>query len=423
MKLRKIKLSDLIYFEIFYYIFSSVITNTFHVTRTIMYIGDVINILVFVLAIIKNKNSINPKKFKGIYLIFILILGLGVFNALLNYESMFLIFWGLKNSIRFFTFFYSCVIFLDIESFEVMKKIVNILFYISIPLAFVQRFLISYPTGTILGDMIGGIFGNYSGCNTPLNVVLVLYTLNQCSSYFSGKMNIGKFIISCALCIFITALAELKIYFIEFLIIFILYAIFTKKKLTKKIIGIMILCLFFSVCVTFVVNLNGESSDYSEIFTIDGFIDYATRDSGYNGSGDINRLTGVSIVSQKIFGNNLYNKIFGIGLGNAEYTSYTSSSFYRSYGNINYQFFHSVWLFIENGYVGLILYLSILVIMYFKCKRLDEEIKKYVKISIILMLVLFTYNTSLRAETTGFMLYYILSIPFLVNKKKKEETN
>ena len=53
-----------------------------------------------------------------------------------------------------------------------------------------------------------------------------------------------------------------------------------------------------------------------------GFMDYATRDSGYNGINDLNRLTGISTIATTIFNNDWIANLIGIGLGNAKYMNF-----------------------------------------------------------------------------------------------------
>lgn len=84
-----------------------------------------------------------------------------------------------------------------------------------------------------------------------------------------------------------------------------------------------------------------------------------------------------------------------------------------------------IWMFIETGIIGVIAYLSIFIkslIEAFKVKSSD----KYVAISkilILIMFILFVYNISLRSESAGYLLFTILSIPYIYkrNERRKED--
>lgn len=411
----------LTYIVFIYYILSYILVYTFNMPRILLYICDVLNITNFLLALLKNKNK-NKSELKIVYLWMILFIALGLFSAIISYESLTLILWGIKNNIRFFTFFYSVIIFFNIADIEKIKKFLTIIFFISIPLCSIERFIFHYPTGTIIGDMIGGIFWNYSGCNTPLNVIILLVMIDISNKYFSGKISNLYFILVCCSAFYMAALAELKIFLIEFVIIIFMSTIFNRASF-KNLIKILVVAFIFSSFISYFVIINQTSDDYAKNYTLEGFLEYATRDSGYNGQDDLNRLTGIITVSNKVFKDDFIYKLIGIGIGNAEYTSFFSSTFFKQYGQLNYQFFHDIWLYIEVGAIGVVLFLLIFLNVYKTSNKVlkGTEYNNYVKISIILMLILFMYNTSLRTETSGFILYTVLAIPYIYSKESLEK--
>lgn len=412
-----------VYLVFAYYIISYILVYTFNMPRILLYVGDALNIVSFLLALLKNKNT---SKIKDTYLWMILFTLFGIFSALINFESITLVFWGIKNNVRFFTFFYTVVTFFDMTDIEKIKKIIKIVFFISVPLCTIERFLISYPSGTIIGDMVGGIFWNYSGCNTPLNVIISLFMIDVANKYYSGKSNSIYFILVCCLAFYMAALAELKIFLVEFVVIILMTTILNKISI-KSILKIIAVALIFSSFISYFIAVNQTGNEYANNYTLEGFFDYATRDSGYTGENDLNRLTGIITISEKIFKDNYIFKLIGVGIGNAEYTNFFNSSFYKQYGELNYQWFHDIWLYIETGIIGIIIFGLIFISAYKASNKYlkNTEYNNYVKIAIVLMVVLFVYNISLRTETSGFLLYIVLAIPYIYNKKliQNEEEN
>ena len=401
-----------------YYILSYILVYTFNMPRILLYVGDALNVLSFLLALLKNKSA-NKTKDMILFTLF------GVFSALINFESITLILWGIKNNVRFFTFFYTIITFFDITDIEKVKRTIKIVFFISVPLCTVERFLVSYPSGTIIGDMIGGIFWNYSGCNTPLNVIISLFMIDVANKYYSGKTSSIYFIIVCCLAFYMAALAELKIFLVEFVVIILMTTILNKISF-KSVLKIIVVAIIFSSFISYFIEVNQTGDEYANNYTLEGFFEYATRDSGYTGENDLNRLTGMITISEKIFKDNYIFKLVGVGLGNAEYTNFFSSSFFKQHGELNYQWFHDIWLYIETGIVGIIFFCLIFITVYKASNKYLKytEYNNYVKVAIVLMIILFLYNISLRTETSGFLLYIVLAIPYIYNKsmnKKKEE--
>lgn len=416
--------TKLVFATILYYIVSYILVYTFKVNRALLYGGDILNVLCWICALIYNKKrNIKTKK---IYLIMFLFIFMGIFSGLVNNEKMLLLIWGIRNNARFFTFFYSCTTFLKKNDYLIIMRFIKLIFWISVPLCTIERFVVHYSNGTIIGDMIGGIFWNFSGCNTPLNVILIIYTLNVLLKFFAKEENMIVFLVTICASFYMAALAELKIYLIEFIVMLLLLCIYQKisaKIVISLISGAIILSIFSTYFIT--INQNG-GNNYADNFSLTGLIDYATRDSGYNGNDDLNRLTGIPIISNTIFKNDIFSKLFGIGIGNAEYTNFFTSSFYSSYYYLNYQYFHDIWLYIENGTIGIIIYLMIFIEVYRNANKnlKDNYYKNFIKIIIMMIFILFVYNITLRNESGGFIIYMFLAFPFLEDnniKNKKEE--
>ena len=403
---------------LYYNMFSYILTYTLGLPRSLLYIGDLLTIWTFLYALKVRQKFVVPKSF----LYIILFTFVGILGAIINSEPVFFVICGLRNSLRYVLFLYSCYVLLQKSDLDRVFRLLWVIFWISVPLCTIERFFVSYPSGTIVGDMVGGIFWNYSGCNLPLNVILCICLCQATIEYFASKISVFKFTVVCICALYMSATAELKVFIFEFIVI-ILFAAVNQKIRWNKIIVLIIGAFVFSNIVTLFVALNSSSSyDYSSIFTINGFLEYATRSSGYNGTGDLNRLTGVSTIATDIFNNDLKRILIGIGIGNAEYTNYFSSNFYLWYSYLNYQWFHMIWMFIETGLLGILLYLLFFISIFRKaCRSKIKDLNMTTtKIMIVVMLILFVYNISLRSEASGYLLFLLLSIPYIYSESEKE---
>ena len=346
----------------------------------------------------------------------ILIIITGVFSNFINFSSSFLLLWGIRNTCRFFMYFYSCIILLKPENYVSIFKIIKIMFFLSLPLCFYQRLFANYDTGKTFGDLVGGIFLSYSGCNTPLNVLLCIYVAYIASRFFQKKEKMINFLIVVISAMIMSALAELKIFLVEFFIIILMNCIYNKMSLIK-ILKLTIIIIAFSVLMSVFISFNSKEygGNYANIYSLDGFVEYATRESGYDGDGDLNRLNAIPIINATIFKSNFQKQILGIGLGNSEYTQFYQSDFYRRYSYLHYQWFHNVIVYIEQGYLGIVLYILLAVQMYKKCRKSNNEYTSFSKILVILCIIMFIYNNSLRIEASGFLIYLLLSMAYNCN--------
>ncbi|HAS0117946.1 TPA: 3-phosphoshikimate 1-carboxyvinyltransferase, partial [Enterococcus faecium] len=96
------------------------------------------------------------------------------------------------------------------------------------------------------------------------------------------------------------------------------------------------------------------------------------------------------------------------------------SEFYKSFGNLHYQYFHHIWLFIEVGILGVSIFLFFIIKTFFNAKRsfMKDKDASLVKVIAIMSVFFFVYNTTLRGETTGPLIYMILAMPEVVKRKE-----
>jgi O-antigen ligase len=123
--------------------------------------------------------------------------------------------------------------------------------------------------------------------------------------------------------------------------------------------------------------------------------------------------------------NNLLNILFGIGLGNADYSNYSmfTSKFYNDYSFLHYQWFSSLFVFLETGMVGLISYLMIFVSAFFQgIRKMGKETSdtSFYMIMVIFMIIFVFYGIIMRCEQSGFILFMILALPTALQREKRK---
>lgn len=140
---------------------------------------------------------------------------------------------GFRNSFRFFVFFFICVGLLDAWDVEKIVDFFKAIFFLNVIMMTFQYFVQGYRD-----DFLGGFFGTGSGCNVYVCILLCVITAIVLAEFLNSKMTLMHLLLYCVACMYIATLAELKVYFLEFIIIVGIQMFYTKP--TLKTIGICI---------------------------------------------------------------------------------------------------------------------------------------------------------------------------------------
>lgn len=362
----------------------------------------------------KKRHFITPpvKKLLNICGIFF---ALTLIGFLLNFQSVFYYLWGLRNNIRFFVYFFACVFFVAVEGIESYLKFFDVVFWVNVPVMLFQFFVLD-----IKQDYLGGIFGTHKGCNGYTNVLFVIVAVKTLLYCLNNRETLSRCFLKCAVAIFLSALAELKSFYFEFVVIVAMAMCFTKSSYKKfwitigsvagVVVGIRILETIFPV--------------FADWFAIDRVWETLTSSKGYTSRNDMNRLTAVSIALER-FLPEFYHKLFGLGLGNCDYAGFEflTTPFYKAYNGLNYMWFSSAFLILETGLVGMGLYIYFFVRIFLSAWKMSREGRGnalYCQMCMICAVMcgfLFVLNASLRAES-GFMMFFVLALPFIRSENR-----
>lgn len=326
-----------------------------------------------------------------------------------NFQSPFYYLWGLRNNFRFYMAFFAFAVFMDEDAANAVLKIFDFLFWVNIAVSVFQFVVLG-----ISQDDLGGLFGSTGGTNAYTLIFFVIIICKSLLCTFNGTEKVGLCISKCVASLVVAAMAEMKFYFFVFIFILAITSLLTKFSGRKFVIliiasigvalGSMLLTYFFD--------------EFEGFMTLQGVWNSATKEH-YSSQDDINRFSAISILTKDYITKPL-QQIFGLGLGNCDVSEVPifNSVFYQKYSFLHYTWFSSAMLFLETGYIGLVIYLLFFALCfrnaYLQLKAKTGN-KLYCQMAIVISLIcviLFFYNSTLRIEA-GYMVYFILALPFL----------
>lgn len=393
------------------------LTDIFRFPDFFTYSLDIVWVGLLVSMLNKKRQFITSST-KKLLIICSVFFAFSLIGFLFNYQSILYFVWGLRNNIRFFVYFFACIFFIRAESLKYYLSFIDIVFWINIPVMLFQFFVMD-----IKQDYLGGLFGTSKGCNGYTNILFIIVSTKSLLYCLNNKESVTHCLLKCSVAIFLTALAELKAFYIEFVVIVAMAMCFTKASYKKfwisigsivgVLIGIRIIEIVFPT--------------FADWFTLEKIWQSATSKKGYTSTNDMNRLTAVSIAMDR-FLPAIHQKLFGLGLGNCDYAGFDFlvTPFYEAYGGLNYVWFSSAMLILETGIVGTVLYLLFFVMMFFSLWKMSKEegedkiLSQMGMIFSVMCGFLFVLNSSLRTEA-AFMLFFVLALPFV--RKNLDESD
>lgn len=372
----------------------------------VCWLGALVSLLFVKRAYIKK--DIAPSIF-----VFVAFFSIALVVYLFNFQSPFYFLWGLRNNLRFYIAFLAFTIYFDADDIKSCLKFIDVFFWLNAIVVFFQFFALGYEQ-----DHLGGFFGVEKGCNAYLIVFFVIISIKSILNYFNDEESAVLCFAKCGIMLLISVMAELKFFFVIFMIILIVASVITKFS-WKKVLLYVASFFFIMVASVMIVELFGEG----RAITIENISDLIFAPN-YSSSRDLGRFTAIPTISKNFLTEPL-EKIFGFGLGNCDTSSFDicNTPFFRSYSYLNYNWFSSAFLFLETGYVGLILFLLFFVVVFllaYKKSKQENANLLFCQMGMIMSVVCFIltfYNSSLRTET-GYMAYFILALPFVANTTK-----
>lgn len=393
-----------------------ILNELLHLPWAIRYLLDVAWIVLLGMMILRRAYTGNwSTGVLGIWVLLFLIYT--ALSYVLQYQSPLYYLWGVRNNFRFYAAFFAFTAFLTEKDISGSLKIFDRLFWLNAVVSLIQFFLLGLD-----GDHLGGIFGTKTGGNAYTNVFFLIVVTRSVLLYLNKKENALPCLSKCAVALLVAALAELKFFFVEFVLVLILAVLltdFTWRKvwiilggLAAVSAGVMLLTMLFPSFIGW--------------FSLQWFLENAITSKGYTSSGDLNRLNAIPQINA-LWLVTSGQRIFGLGMGNCETSSFffLNTPFFEKYGHMHYSWLSYAFMYLECGWIGLVFYWGFFALLFFRVRKMKKiagaEGKIYcqlAEIMAILCVVISVYNSSLRTEV-GYMAYFVLAIPFVLQKAAK----
>lgn len=412
-------------FGIMLFVICERLLESFGAPHSIIFLIDIANVYLFANIIVGHKiqNIFSANMIK----IHFCIIVLGILVALFNGVVPQLIVWSLRNLLRFYIFFGACVSYLTGKDVDGFYDVLTRIFYINIIITLVQ-----YMLG-FRGDYLGGLFGTAIGANAYNNILQIIVCTYCVCRIFEKKIDVKSAVITLGASLLLSIITETKVFFFELIAIIILNVLVIgiierkyKVLFRGALIGVFVLAGIIAGAKYIAVLYPSLSN--SNFLSIEGLAYILTRESGYTGFGDLNRLTAITSLNKLDCFADVGSRVFGLGLGSAEFStgsSFLQSAFYKQYDYLHYYWFSHAWMYIECGYVGLIGYIlgffanipiGIRVIRRLRKDGRDTSAVVTGIVISIMTLLLCIYNQSLRIEG-AYLLYFVFAGIYI---KKKE---
>ncbi|WP_140445392.1 MULTISPECIES: hypothetical protein [unclassified Bifidobacterium] len=393
----------LIYVQFIYVLFYGFLIGDLHLPGALSYGMDVINAMAFLIALyrfIKTPRYYRPK-FGGAFFVLFLFVTVGITSALGNGVNPLYTLWSLRVFLRAPVFLFSAVVLMREQDAVKQLKFLPIYIIFSIPIFLIQK--IEFPSTP---DNVSGFFGSLSGGNTGLNVLLILVSCLCVVGLLSRSLHFYVSLAGLIICCIFAALSEIKVFYIELFII-ILLSVTILKLSFKTLVLIIGFILVFYLGIHLYYILYPDSID---IFDINSIMKYSAQ-GGYSTRYDLNRLTAVQTLNSD-FMHSPIDSLFGFGLGSGQHTQFFEAPLYSKYGDIlHWIYFTHASVFIETGFVGLLLYVGFYLCVsckVFSVRNINRSsISNSCFVFSILSILLISYNSTAIIESSYLMAWFI----------------
>ncbi len=406
-----IKQKHLIEFQIYYLLIVEFLIDVLHFPEIIRYVLDANAIFIALLAIPKISIMLSDKvfrKFNSYVLIYMLAV---VLVSLLRSTPVGRVLWAARNNYLYIVFFLCCAYTIKSVDFEhILKNVVR--FQAFNVLCVMMEFFVF----GLRGDNIGGMFGIQTGCNGYLNNYLFIITTCVIIMFDQKMIKLSYLIWILASSVALAAMAELKFFFIEIVVIILTYLVLSKSNANNAavILGAGIL-VFIAIPI-----INKIDPDILKFFSnIDRVKTYASNN--YDNT-TISRTTAISQINSYFFHDDKVKNLFGYGFGYCESSQsfgWANSGFANTYSYLGYRNLSVSMIFLETGFVGLIGFVAIFVFILLYAQKYKAKIKNgshlvfLSQIISVLAIINIWYNSCIRRET-AYLTFFMLAGLLLV---------
>ncbi len=418
----KLRLSKLIEFQIYYLLVIESFISLIGIPSITRYLLDINLILMAALSLQKIPYLFKHKEYNKLtgYIIFYMVAMVAL--AFIRLVPTGQILWGIRNNFFFIFFFFICIDNVKTSDVNrIMKNVVRLQIY-NVLCGLVEYFIFHKKN-----DFLSGMFGTEQGANAYLNIYLIVICAYCFVRYIHKNISINVLAAVIISSIFMAAISELKFFYFELAIIFVLPTIFSVKgSLIKRLLAVALGIGGLYVGFRIFAMVNSDSLD--NMTSLQSIIDYNVRSDFGKNDIRIARFTAISQVNDYFFHDSLLNKLIGYGLGACESSEtfrWCHSAFATRYESMGYRNISTSMLYLETGFIGLMMFFGIFVfilalsVKYRKIKELNSYSTFTLIMSIMAMMNCF-YNSSLRREIS-FLIFFSLSLLFIKIREYKAD--
>lgn len=393
----------LIYFLIYWIIYSGLIVQYIWSNKLINFVPDIIVFYLWFTSWEK-KYNIPIKHYIGkvIPIIIVFFIAVGVFSDLLNEQPLLNCLFGLRNYIRYFVLF--IVIHKTFNLNDVLKTKDIYIQGLKYNLLFVifQSLVLG-----IRGDLLGGTF---SGGNSDLYLFILPGIFMLSCDYFQKRIKISTLFLYTAGIIYFALVGEVKIiYFTIPLIIYGAYVLI-KRFCISHIVTLIFGFIFIIPLLQYLMGFYYSQDYINKVFELDE-IDRYTNNKGF---GEFNRGTAITL-SNSILLTDTQHRLLGYGFNSASTSDIFVSPLSNIYSYISgFQYFSTSYLLAETGWIGFILFIVGHILLFsrfymFYCKYTkDPIIKNWSTVGLLSVAMTFLLIWFNNSPVCGYYLMYIL---------------
>lgn len=320
--------------------------------------------------------------------------------------------------LRFLIFFLACVTFLKMADVEKIFKVLIVFFYVN-SVYIIYQYFTYFPEGSwTRGDHLNGFFGTDAGGNTFVNVLMLIVIAYLFNQWANGNIKFVQLLIPLILSVAVSGLIELKAYFVEIAFVYIWYLMRKRKTYRDVLLNILLIVVLIIVAYAALQYMFIEYPWFRETMTLRGMLSSLTDTEGYTGGRDLNRFTGIMTITQTIFGGELPETLFGIGLGNGSISDFGGSEtlFSQMYAYNHYAWFANTYVFVQCGLLGVGIYIFIFLYLLLK-RKFNGDCSLMVETVAILAIFLFFYGDTFIYDA-GYFVYFALACGFIVSRDR-----
>ena len=406
------KSDKLIWYIFVFASYIGLLTNNNILPATTYFIVDCILVILTTRLLYKKINLIkflSSIHLNTPYYIVLTLLLLGIISSLINIVNIGGFILEIRNLYRFYLYFFLCIIYLSSKYIRRTYVFLNRLLYFNIIFGIIEYFLLNQ-----WGDALSGTFNGNGEIALYLEIMIIFTLL----SYTRKIISTRNFLLKLSGILLIIVFAEIK--FLIYLVIILMAIVMFLERKQKRTKSLFYTTPIIFILLVYLIKNTYDENYYQSLYdkeTIDTYVNkegaYSFNDVGFN------RGTAILQTYNYFQKEHTLQMLIGYGLGVGSASSLFPAPIYNKYKDTIYYNFGTSYILIEQGWIGFLLYILFWISMFFIYKKIYKNNKSiFVTISMIICIIMIInlwYNASYRMNNL-FIIYFILSIPFIENK-------